>query len=123
MASARWIRAKMAQASILAESGKPADASKVLRSVIEQGIKDDLTVQAAMALTELEAKQGNLDEALKLLDQLQSTPDLIDNPLQLDILSVRIGDGLLRKGERQKALKMYSIIRPNCASSSVIRPK
>ncbi len=106
------IRAKMAQASILAESGKPADASKVLRSVIEQGIKDDLTVQAAMALTELEAKQGNLDEALKLLDQLQSTPDLIDNPLQLDILSVRIGDGLLRKGERQKALKMYSIIRP-----------
>lgn len=106
------MRAKMAQASILAESGKPAEASKVLKSVIERGIKDDLTVQAAMALTELEAKQGNLDEALKLLDQLQSAPDLIDNPLQLDILSVRIGDGLLGKGERQKALKMYSIVRP-----------
>lgn len=106
------MRAKLAQASILVESGKQEEAAKVLKSVIEKGIKDDLTVQAAMALTELEAKRGNLDEALKLLDQLQSAPDLINNPLQLDILSVRIGDGMLSKGERQKALKMYSIVRP-----------
>jgi tetratricopeptide (TPR) repeat protein len=106
------LRARMAQASMLAESGKPTEAVAVLRPMIVGGIKDDLSAQAAMAIVEIQSKQGNLDEALKLLDQLQGASDLIDNPLQLDILSVRIGDGLLGKGERQKALRMYAIVRP-----------
>lgn len=105
-------RARLAQASMLAEGGKPGEALTALRPMIAGGIKDDLTVQAAMAIVEIESKQGNLDEALKLLDQLQAASDLIDNPLQLDILAVRIGDGLLGKGERQKALRMYAIVRP-----------
>ena len=105
-------RARLAQASMLAESGKPGEAVAALRPMIAGGIKDDLTVQAAMAIVEIESKQGHLDEALKLLDQLQASSDLIDNPLQLDILAVRIGDGLLAKGERQKALRMYAIVRP-----------
>ena len=106
------LRARMAQASMLAESGKPAEAVAVLGPMIVGGVKDDLSAQAAMAIVEIQSKQGNLDEALKLLDQLQSASDLIDNPLQLDILSVRIGDGLLGKGEREKALRMYAIVRP-----------
>ncbi len=105
-------RARMAQASMLAESGKPVEAVAVLRPMIAGGIKDDLSAQAAMAIVEIESKQGNLNEALKLLDQLQGAGNLIDNPLQLDILSVRIGDALLAKGERQKALRMYAIVRP-----------
>ena len=105
-------RARLAQASMLADSGKPEEALTTLRPMIVGGIKDDLTVQAAMAIVEIESKQGKLDEALKLLDQLQASSDLIDNPLQLDILAVRIGDGLLAKGERQKALRMYAIVRP-----------
>lgn len=105
-------RARLAQASMLAEGGKPAEAVAALRPMIAGGIKDDLTVQAAMAIVEIESKQGHLDEALKLLDQLQASSDLIDNPLQLDILAVRIGDGLLGKGEREKALRMYAIVRP-----------
>jgi TolA-binding protein len=105
-------RARLAQASMLAEGGKPAEAVASLQPMIAGGIKDDLTVQAAMAIVEIESKQGHLDEALKLLDQLQAASDLIDNPLQLDILAVRIGDGLLGKGERQKALRMYAIVRP-----------
>jgi tetratricopeptide (TPR) repeat protein len=80
--------------------------------MIAGGIKDDLAEQAAMAIVEIDSKQGHLDEALKLLDQLQASSDVIDNPLQLDILAVRIGDGLLGKGERQKALRMYAIVRP-----------
>jgi TolA-binding protein len=105
-------RARLAQASMLADSGKPEEALTALRPMIVGGIKDDLTVQAAMAIVEIESKQGKLDEALKLLDQLQASSDLIDNPLQLDILAVRIGDALLAKGERQKALRMYAIVRP-----------
>ena len=105
-------RARLAQASMLADGGKPAEAVTALRPMIAGGIKDDLSVQAAMAIVEIESKQGHLDEALKLLDQLQASSDLIDNPLQLDILAVRIGDGLLAKGERQKALRMYAIVRP-----------
>ncbi len=105
-------RARLAQASMLADSGKPEEALLALRPMVAGGIKDDLTVQAAMAIVEIESKQGKLDEALKLLDQLQASSELIDNPLQLDILAVRIGDGLLAKGERQKALRMYAIVRP-----------
>ena len=105
-------RARLAQASMLAEGGKPDEAVAALRPMIAGGIKDDLAVQAAMAIVEIESKQGHLDEALKLLDQLQASSDVIDNPLQLDILAVRIGDGLLAKGERQKALRMYAIVRP-----------
>ena len=105
-------RAKLAQASMLVDAGKQKEAADVLRPMVEGGIKDDIGVQAAMALTEIQAKQGNLDEALKTLDQLQATSNLVDNPLQLDILAVRIGDGLLGQGDRQKALRMYAIVRP-----------
>ena len=105
-------RARLAQASMLAEGGKPDEAVAALRPMVAGGIKDDLSVQAAMALTEIQSKQGHLDEALKLLDQLQAASNLINNPLQLDILAVRIGDGLLEKGDRQKALRMYAIVRP-----------
>jgi TolA-binding protein len=105
-------RARFAQVSLLMEAGKTDEAVKVLQKFIAAGIKDDQSVQAAMALTEIEAKRGNLDEALKLLDRLQAASNIIDNPLQLDMLAVRIGDGLLAKGERQKALRMYAIVRP-----------
>ena len=105
-------RAKMAEVSLLVESKKIPEAVEILHSMLTGGIKDDLTVQAAMQLAEIQAKQGELDEALKLLDQLQAASNIVDNPLQLDILSVRIGDGLLEKGERKKALKMYAIVRP-----------
>ncbi len=105
-------RARFAQVSLLMEAGKTDEAVKVLQKLIAAGIKDDQSVQAAMALTEIEAKRGNLDEALKLLDRLQAASNIIDNPLQLDMLAVRIGDGLLAKGERQKALRMYAIVRP-----------
>ena len=108
-------QARLAQASMLAAEGKPDEAVAAIRPMIAGGIKDDLTVQAAMAIVEIESKQGKLDDALNLLDQLQAASDIIDNPLQLDILSVRIGDGLLAKGERQKALRMYAIVRPKQA--------
>lgn len=105
-------QAKIAQATMLADSGKPAEAAAVLRPLIAGGIKDDISVQAAMALTEIESKQGHLDESLQLLDQLQAANNLIDNPLQLDILAVKIGDAFLDKKERKKALRMYAIVRP-----------
>jgi TolA-binding protein len=112
-------RARFAQVSLLMESGKTDEAIKVLQKLIAAGIKDDQSVQAAMALTEIEAKRGNLDEALKLLDRLQAASNIIDNPLQLDMLAVRIGDGLLAKGERQKALRMYAIVRPKDVVTSL----
>lgn len=106
------LQARLAQAAMLSESGRPEEAAQTLRPMVAGGIKDDITVQAAMALVEIESKLGHLDEALKLLDQLQNAANLVDNPLQLDMLAVRIGDGLLEKGERQKALRMYAIVRP-----------
>lgn len=112
-------RARFAQVSLLMEAGKTDEAVKVLQKLIAAGIKDDQSVQAAMALTEIEAKRGNLDEALKLLDRLQAASNIIDNPLQLDMLAVRIGDGLLAKGERQKALRMYAIVRPQDVVTSL----
>lgn len=105
-------RARFAQVSMLMDAGKTDEAVKVLKGLVAGGIKDDQSVQAAMALTEIEAKRGNMDDALKLLDRLQAASNIVDNPLQLDMLAVRIGDGLLAKGERQKALRMYAIVRP-----------
>ena len=113
------IQAKLAQATMLTEGGKPAEAADLLRTIIAGGIKDDNSVQAAMALTEIQSKQGNLDEALKILDQLQAASNLIDNPLQLDVLAVRIGDGLLNKHELSKALRMYAIVRPKAVVMSL----
>ena len=105
-------RAKMAVVSIMVDAKKYPEATEILRGMLKGGIKNDLTVQAAMQLAEIQAKQGKLDEALTLLDQLQENSNLIDNPLQLDMLSVRIGDGFLEQKERKKALKMYAIVRP-----------
>jgi len=105
-------RAKIAQAALLDETGKHEEAAGILRQMISSGIKDDLTVGAAMSLLQIESRQGNLDEALKLLEQLQAVANLVDNPLQLDMLAVQIGDALLAKAERRKALRMYAIVRP-----------
>ncbi len=106
------VRARLAQASMLAENGKSSEAVEAIRPMIAGGIKDELSVQAAMAMTEILSKQGQMEEALKLLDQLQAASNLIDNPLQLDMLAVTIGDGLLTKGDRAKALRMYAAVRP-----------
>lgn len=105
-------RAQLTRASLLSQLNKPSDAADVLRPLLTGGIKNDLGVQAAMQLADLEARQGHLDAALSLLDQLQSAGNLVDNPLQLDILTMSIGDGLLQQGERLKALRMYASVRP-----------
>jgi TolA-binding protein len=105
-------QAKIEQAKILVDAGNPLAASALLKSMVAGGIKDDISVKAAMALVEIEAKQGHLDEALHLLDRLQAASNLVDNPLQLDILAVRIGDAFLEKKELAKALRMYAIVRP-----------
>lgn len=105
-------RARMIRATMLADQGNPRDASDVIRPLVAGGIRNDQTVQAAMMLAELDAKAGNLQEALKMLDQLRNAQDMVDNPLQLDFLAIRIGDALLKKGERKSALRMYSSVRP-----------
>lgn len=105
-------RAKLAEATMLEESGKHQEAVDILHTMVAGGIKDELSVQAAMALTEIQAKQNNLDDALKTLDQLQANSNLVENPLQLDILALRIGDALLGTQERKKALRMYAMVRP-----------
>ena len=105
-------RARLARAALIAEQGKPAEAADVIRPMVAGGIRDDLSVQAAMTLAELDAKAGNLQEALKLLDQLRGAQEMVDNPLQLDFLAIRIGDALLAKGERKGALRMYASVRP-----------
>jgi len=106
------MRAKLATAAMLAESGKQKEAINLIQPMLAGGIKDDLTVQAAMQLIQIDAKAGESDEALKLLDQLQMVSNLVDNPLQLDMLAVQIGDAMLGKGEREKALRMYAMVRP-----------
>lgn len=105
-------RARLMRASMLSEQGKPREAADVVRPMLAGGIRNDLSVQAAMTLAELDAKSGNLQESLKLLDQLRGAQDLVDNPLQLDFLAIRIGDALLAKGERRGALRMYASVRP-----------
>jgi TolA-binding protein len=105
-------RARLSQASLLSDTGHPEDAVAVLKPLVSGGIKNDLSVQAAMQLAQIEAAQGDLDSSLKLLEQLRNAGDLVDNPLQLDFLSVKIGDALLEKGERRKALRMYALVRP-----------
>ena len=103
--------ARLGRATILAEAGKSSEVVTVLRPLIEGGIKDDLSAQAAMMITENETKQGHFDEALALLKQLQGVPDKIDNLLLLDVLAVQIGDGFLSKQKFHEALRMYSIVR------------
>ena len=105
-------KARIAQASMLTDAGKFSAAVSTLRPMIAGGIKNDLSVQAAVAIVENESKQGHFEEALTLLEQLQSVSNLIDNPLQLDLLAVQIGDGLLAKEQYRKSLEMYAIVRP-----------
>ena len=105
-------KARMAQVSLLVQAGKSDQAEKTLQEVIAGGVNDPVSVQAALSLCEIKAKKGELEEALKLLDQVKAREELVDNPMQFDILAVRIGDALLAKGRRPQALKMYSVVRP-----------
>lgn len=106
------IQAKLATAAMIAQEGKSDEAANMIRPLIAGGLKDEAGVQAAMQLIQIDAKLGKIDEALQLLDQLQAASNLVDNPLQLDMLAVQIGDAMLEKGEREKALRMYAMVRP-----------
>jgi TolA-binding protein len=104
-------QAKLSTAALLAELGKKEEALAMLRPLVTGGVKNATGVQAAMQTIQIDAKLGNIDEALQLLVQLQTANNLVNNPLQLDMLSVQIGDGMLEKGEKQKALRIYAMVR------------
>ncbi len=104
-------RANLVYAKLLIDSGKQAEGADVLRKLISGGIKDEISVSAALMLVEIENKQGNLDAALKVLEQLRAAGSVVDNPLQLDLLAVSLGDALMAKKELKKALRMYAIVR------------
>ncbi len=106
------MQAKLASAALLAEAGKQSEAAAILRPLVAGGIKDQSSVQASIQLIQVDAKTGDIDEALKLLTPLQGADTLVDNPLQLDMLAVQVGDALLAKGDREKALRMYAMVRP-----------
>ena len=105
-------QARITQASMLSDAGKLSEAVELLRPMIGGGIKNDLTVQAAMAICQIKEKQGRFEEALSVLNQLHAVSHLVDNPLELDLLAAQIGDGLLAKEEFVQALKMYAMVRP-----------
>lgn len=106
------IQATLAEAAMQSDAGNLAGAAETLRPLVAGGLKDDTSVQAALALANVESKLGHTDEALKLLDKLRASSDLVDNPMFLDYLAVGLGDALLKKKETKKALRIYAAVRP-----------
>lgn len=104
-------RANLVYAKMLIDSGKQGEAADVLKKMVGEGIKDDVSVSAALILVEIENKRGNLESALRVLEQLRAAGSVVDNPLQLDLLAVQSGDALLAKKDLKKALRMYAIVR------------
>jgi len=101
------------QASISMQEKKPAEAIPLLEALTGKPPLPDTRQKAAATQMLAEALLSTecWDDAAKVIRILQGHPARIDNPLQLNILTLSLGDHYSDKGELTEALVYYTMAR------------
>ena len=100
-------QALMAQAQALKESGKADQAAAVLEKVGGNEIKSAQAVRGAMMLAQSYAQKGLADKAVQTITKLHQSIHLVDNIVELNALTVELGDQLYQKKLYADALECY----------------
>ncbi|HEY0369074.1 MAG TPA: tetratricopeptide repeat protein, partial [Chthoniobacterales bacterium] len=100
-------QALLAQATAYKESGKPDQAIAALEKLVGGEIKTAAAVRGAMMLAQLFAQKGDADKAVQTLAKLHDQTKLVDNIVELNSISVELGDQLFQKKLYADALECY----------------
>ncbi len=99
------------QASLLMQAKKPAEALPFLEALTGKPPVPDTQQKATATLMLAGAliSSERWDDAAKVIRILQDRPGKIDNPLQLNVLTLELGDHFSEKGNLEEALAYYSM--------------
>lgn len=98
-------------ASLLKETGNLQSALALLRPRGEAPPQNEESVQLLFLLASTEAEAGNPDGAFRYLQMIHRRPDLVPSPLQLNAISLSLGDNFLSKSAFRLALRAYAYVR------------
>ncbi len=101
----------LSQAQAHRENGKVPEATAALEKLITPDITRVAQAGGAITLAELYAEKKEARKAVALLQKLEIKTDLIENPVGLNGLAVKLGDDFLDGGEFAEALAAYRTVR------------
>ena len=93
------------------EGGKPAEAIGVLERQIAPEIRTTAQAGGAITLAQLYAEKKESAKAVALLQKLETKAALIENPVGLNAIAVKLGDEFLEGKQFAEALTSYRVVR------------
>ncbi len=93
------------------EGGKPDQAIAVLEKFIAPEIRTVAQASGAITLTQLYADKKESGKAVALLQMLETKTALIENPVALNGVAVKLGDDFLAGKQFAEALAAYRAVR------------
>jgi TolA-binding protein len=88
-------------------AGKIDDAIRALEKLVGSEIKDADAMRGATLLAQLYGRKGDGAKALHTLELIHQKPDLVDNVVELNSLTVQLGDKFYGKQQYREALACY----------------
>jgi len=105
-------QALLFEAEALKAAGKTDDAIRTLEKLDFQEIRTPGAMRGATALAKLYAEKGDGARALRTLEAIQQKIALADNIIELNALTVELGDKFYEKQQFKEALACYRSARP-----------
>ena len=87
-------------------------AAEVFQNLLATGIVNAETAKGAMALVEIFAKMGQVDQALSLVGLMRQKPEFVDNFARLNGIVSELGDRMLKEEKLPAALAFYRTVSP-----------
>ena len=103
--------AQSAQVQAYREAGKPEKAIEVLERMIAPEIRTPAQAGGAITLAQLYADKKESAKAVALLQKLEAKTALIENPVALNGIAVKLGDDFLTARQFTEALACYRAVR------------
>ena len=104
-------QALLLHAAAAKTTGNAEEASACLEQLVTPDIPNPLIAKAAIDLASLYLETGRTDKAAQLLDQLQRHLIMVENVVDLDALTLRLGDKLLAQKDYTGALACFRKVR------------
>ncbi|MBA2431082.1 MAG: tetratricopeptide repeat protein [Chthoniobacterales bacterium] len=100
-------QALMAEATAHKESGKVDQAITTLEKLVSGELTTPAGARGAMMLAQLYGQKGTADRAVATLTKLHQHVRLVDNIVELNAMTVELGDQLFKKKQFDQALECY----------------
>ncbi len=100
-------QALLYQANALKETGRIDQAIQALESLAGGELKTRSSVRGALTLAQLYAQKGAAEKAVKTVEKIHENLRLVDNIVELNAITVELGDELFNKKSFAEALACY----------------